>query len=54
VGPITSRVRPFPACVVFRVLLAISGEVLTRHVRSIDTWASPIRYVGASVRLAVA
>lgn len=52
--PITSRVRPFPASVVLPTGLPISGEILTSHVRSIDTLARPIRYAGASIGYAVA
>jgi mRNA interferase MazF len=29
--------------------LPVSGEILTSHVRSIDTWARPIGYAGAAV-----
>jgi mRNA interferase MazF len=54
VCPITSRVRPFPTSVVLPAGLPISGEILTSHVRSIDTLARPIRYAGASVGQAVA
>jgi len=49
VCPITSRVRPFPTSVVLPPGLAITGEILTSHIRSIDTQARPIRYAGASV-----
>lgn len=54
VCPITSRVRPFPTSVVLPDGLPISGEVLTSHIRSIDTLSRPIRPVGAAVPLAVA
>lgn len=54
VCPITSRVRPFPTSVVLPTDLPITGEILTSHVRSIDTLARPIRYAGASVSQAVA
>ena len=54
VGPITSRVRPFPTSVVLPTGLPVTGEILTSHVRSIDTLARPIRYAGASVSQAVA
>jgi mRNA interferase MazF len=54
VCPITSRVRPFPTSVVLPPGLPVSGEILTSHVRSIDTLARPIRYAGASVSPAVA
>ena len=49
VCPITSRVRPFGTSVVLPVGLPVSGEVLTSHVRSIDTVARPISYAGAAV-----
>jgi len=54
VCPIASRVRPFPTSVVLPAGLPISGEILTSHVRSIDTLARPIRCAGASVGQAVA
>jgi len=49
VCPITSRIRPFGTSVVLPVGLLISGEILTSHVRSIDTLARPISYAGAVV-----
>lgn len=49
VCPITSRVRPFPTSVVLPPGLPVAGEILTSHVRSIDTQARPVRYAGASV-----
>ena len=49
VCPITSRVRPFPTSVVLPPSLPIAGEILTSHLRSIDTMARPIRYAGAAV-----
>src|SRR6266851_1323983 len=49
VCPITSRVRPFPTSVVLPSNLPIAGEILTSHIRSIDTIARPIRYAGAAV-----
>jgi mRNA interferase MazF len=54
VCPITSRIRPFPTSVVLPPGLPISGEVLTSHIRSIDTLARPIRYAGATVPSEVA
>jgi mRNA interferase MazF len=54
VCPITSRVRPFPTSVVLPTGLPISGEVLTSHIRSIDTTARPIRYAGAAIPSQVA
>jgi mRNA interferase MazF len=49
VCPITSQVRPFPTSVVLPPGLPIAGEILTSHIRSIDTQARPIRYAGAPV-----
>jgi len=54
VCPITSRVRLFPTSVVLPDGLPVSGEVLTSHVRSIDTLSRPIRPVGAAVPVEVA
>jgi mRNA interferase MazF len=34
--------------------LPISGEILTSHIRSIDTHARPVRYAGAVVGTGVA
>ena len=50
VCPITSRVRPFASSVVLPEGLAVQGEVLTSHVRSIDTMARPIRRIGQAVK----
>ncbi len=49
VCPIASQVRPFPTSVVLPPGLPIGGEILTSHIRSIDTAARPIRYAGAAV-----
>lgn len=49
VCPITSRIRPFGTSVVLPEGLPIRGEILTSHVRSIDTIARPIASAGASV-----
>ncbi|QJE72322.1 mRNA-degrading endonuclease [Aerophototrophica crusticola] len=49
VCPITSRIRPFGSSVVLPEGLPIQGEILTSHVRSIDTLARPVRPVGAAV-----
>jgi mRNA interferase MazF len=49
VCPITSRVRPFPTSVVLPPGLPIAGEILTSHIRSIDTMARPIRSAGTAV-----
>src|SRR5438477_9505434 len=46
VCPITSRVRPFGTSVVLPSGLPVSGEILTIHVRSIDTLARPVTYAG--------
>ncbi len=48
VCPITSRVRPFASSVVLPTGLAVSGEILTSHVRSIDTISRPILPAGCS------
>ena len=53
VCPITSRVRPFGTSVVLPPGLPVSGEILTSHVRSIDTLARPISYAGAAVAAAI-
>ena len=49
VCPITSRIRPFPTSVVLPSSLSITGEILTSHIRSIDTQARPIRFAGVVV-----
>jgi mRNA interferase MazF len=49
VCPITSRVRLFGTSVLLPAGLPASGEILTSHVRSIDTLARPISYAGAAV-----
>ena len=49
VCPITSRVRPFPTSVVLPPGLPVAGEILTSHVRSIDTQARPMRFAGAAI-----
>jgi mRNA interferase MazF len=54
VCPITSRVRPFPTSVVLPEGLPVAGEILTSHLRSIDTLARPVRYAGAAVSAAIA
>lgn len=53
VCPITTRVRPFATSVVLPSGLPIVGEILTSHVRSIDTTARSIAYAGASVPAAI-
>ena len=54
VCPITSRVRPFPTSVVLPAGLPVGGEILTSHIRSIDTQARPVRYAGAAVGVEIA
>lgn len=49
VCPVTSRVRPFGTSVVLPEGLPIAGEILSSHVRSIDTTARPIAFSGARV-----
>jgi mRNA interferase MazF len=46
VCPITSRIRPFGTSVVLPRGLPVAGEILTSHVRSIDTLARPIAHAG--------
>jgi mRNA interferase MazF len=53
VCPITSRVRPFASSVVLPGGLSLQGEILTSHVRSIDTMARPVAYAGAAVSPAI-
>lgn len=53
VCPITGIVRNFGTSVVLPEGLAISGEILTSHVRSIDLLAGPIRFTGKAVGQAV-
>ncbi len=54
VCPITSRVRPFPSSAVLPAGPPVDGEILTSHIRSIDTLTPPILYVGAAVPASVA
>ena len=54
VCPIKSRVRPLPTSIVLPRGLPITGEVLTSHIRSIDTQAQPVRYAGLAVSADVA
>jgi mRNA interferase MazF len=54
VCPITSKVRPFPSSVVLPPGLPVAGEILTSHIRSIDTLARPVIYAGASVEPGIA
>ena len=49
VCPVTSTVRNFGASVQLPSGLAVAGEILTSHVRSIDALARPVRYAGAAV-----
>ena len=49
VCPITSKIRPFGTSVVMPQGSTVSGEILTSHVRSIDTLARPIRPTGETV-----
>jgi mRNA interferase MazF len=46
---ITTKVRPFGTGVVLSAGLPVSGEILTSHVRSIDTEARSIAFAGAAV-----
>jgi mRNA interferase MazF len=54
VCPIRSSVRPFPTGVVLPRGLPVAGEIMTSHVRSIDTVARPVTYAGASIAAALA
>jgi mRNA interferase MazF len=54
VCPIKSRTRPFPSSVVLPPGLPIAGEILTSHIRSIDTLARPVIYSGVSIKPALA
>ncbi|MDO8837467.1 MAG: type II toxin-antitoxin system PemK/MazF family toxin [Parvibaculum sp.] len=47
VCPVTSRIRPFAASVVLPEGLSVAGEILTSHIRSIDTLARPVAFAGA-------
>ena len=49
VCPITSRVRPFPSSVVLDAGLEVAGEILTSHLRSVDTLERKIRRTGQLV-----
>ncbi len=53
VCPVTSRVRPFASSVVLPADLPVQGEVLTSHVRSIDTLARPVAFAGVKVPPAI-
>ncbi|WP_158816710.1 type II toxin-antitoxin system PemK/MazF family toxin [Methylocapsa sp. S129] len=53
VCPIAEKGRRFGANVALPPGLPVAGEVLTAHVRSLDTRARPFRYAGAAVPLAV-
>ena len=46
VCPVTTRVRPFGSSVLLPPDLPIKGEILTSHIRSIDTTSRPIRFSG--------
>jgi mRNA interferase MazF len=54
VCPITSRICPFPTSVVLPSGLSIGGEILTSHIRSLDTQARPIRFAGVTVSAEIA
>jgi mRNA interferase MazF len=53
VCPITRTIRDFGSSVILPPDLPVSGEILTSHVRSIDTQARPIRFSGIAVSPAV-
>ena len=48
-SPITSKIRPFGTSVLLPDGLPVSGEILTSHVRSIDTTARRVAPAGAAV-----
>jgi mRNA interferase MazF len=50
---IITRVRPFGTSAVLPAGLPVAGEILTSHVRSIDTLARPIGFPGAADPAAV-
>lgn len=47
--PITSRIRPFGTSVVLPPGLPVAGEILTGHVRSVDTLVRPLAPAGGRV-----
>jgi mRNA interferase MazF len=49
VCPVTSRIRGFGSSVRLPPGLPVDGEILTSHVRSLDTIARPVRFAGAAV-----
>ncbi len=49
VCPITSSIKNFGSSVLLPTDFAIQGEILTSHVRSIDTLVRPIKYSGVNV-----
>jgi mRNA interferase MazF len=53
VCPITARIRRFGTSVALPPDLAIQGEVLSSHVRSIDTQARPVAFSGTKVPPAI-
>jgi len=53
VCPVTSRIRPFASSVILPADLPISGEILTSHVRSIDTIARAITFTDSTVPPAI-
>jgi mRNA interferase MazF len=53
VCPITSKIGPFGTSVVLPDGLPMTGEILTSHVRSIDTEARPLAFMGSAVPAAI-
>jgi mRNA interferase MazF len=53
VCPITSKIKNFGSSVLLPTDFEIQGEILTSHVRSIDTIARPIKYAGVFVSKAI-
>jgi len=53
VCPVTSHIRPFATSVLLPEGLPVAGEVLTSHIRSIDTLARPVAFAGAALPAAL-
>jgi mRNA interferase MazF len=54
VCPIAARARPLPTSVVLPRGLPVAGEILTSHIRAIDTLSRPVVYAGASIDASLA
>ncbi len=51
--PVASTIRRSGTSVLLPPGLPVDGEILTSHVRSIDTIAHPVRYAGLAVPAAI-